>query len=177
MDRTIKTSRLSLRSPQISDANWITQGLSKFSVAGNMLVPHPFAIDHAIDWLSHTPTLKAANEARFCIDYENQGGVGVVSFRQKDGNAQLGYWLDERFWARGIMSEAIKATIGWYYANTGDDIVTSGVFHFNMASLAVQHKLGFVEIGRSNAYCPARGEDIEHIDTELSRDAFEAATT
>lgn len=176
MDRTIQTNRLLLRPPQISDANWITKGLSNFGVAGSMLVPHPFEIDHAIDWLSRTATLKAPNEIRFCIDYESQGGVGVVSFSEKNGFAQLGYWLDEHFWARGIMSEAVKAITGWYYTNTKADIITSGVFHFNMASLAVQHKLGFVETGRSQVYCPARGEDIEHIDTELSRDAFEAAT-
>ncbi len=174
MDNTIQTKRLLLRKPKLSDASWVTEGLSNFEVAGNMLVPHPFQMDMALDWLNHAQTLKAPNETRFCIDYQDQG-VGVVSFREKNGNAQLGYWLNQNQWGQGIMSEAVKATIGWYYANTKADIITSGVFHFNMASLAVQYKLGFAEIERSQVYCPARDQDIEHIDTELTRDTFEAA--
>lgn len=175
MDKTIRTDRLFLRQPKLSDANWIYQGLSNYEVASNMLVPHPFNMDMALDWLNHAQTLKAPREIRFCIEHQNDGGIGVVSFRQKNGNAQLGYWLDQKYWGRGIMSEAVKETCRWYYANTKADIITSGVFHFNMASLAVQYKLGFAETERSQVYCPARGEDIEHIDTELTRDTFEAA--
>ncbi|MCF6303232.1 MAG: GNAT family N-acetyltransferase [Devosiaceae bacterium] len=175
MDRTIHTERLLLRAPKLSDANWITKGLSNFTVAGNMLVPHPFEIDHALEWLLQEKNSNVPAEAQFCIDHQKDGGVGSVSFRRKSGNAQLGYWLDEHYWGRGIMSEAVKAAVQWYYASTRADIITSGVFHFNMASLAVQHKLGFVETGRSEVYCPARAADIEHIDTELTREAFEAA--
>lgn len=175
MDKTIRTNRLLLRQPTLADANWIYQGLSNFEVAGNMLVPHPFEMDMAIQWLEHAQTLKVPKETRFCIEHQNDGGIGVVSFREKDGFAHLGYWLDQRYWGRGIISEAVKETCGWYYANTKADIITSGVFHFNMASLAVQYKLGFAEIERSQVYCPARDQDIEHIDTELTRDTFEAA--
>ena len=33
-------------------------------------------------------------------------------------------------------------------------------------------KLGFVETGRSTRHCLARGEELEHIDTELTREAY-----
>ena len=175
MDKTIQTPRLLLRQPKLSDAGWMRDGLSNFAVASNMLVPHPLEIDHMLDWLEKGQVNTGPEETAFCIEHQKDGGVGSVSFVKKNGNAQLGYWLDERYWGRGIMSEAVKAALQWYYARTGADIITSGVLHFNMASLAVQHKLGFVEIGRSQVYCPARAADIEHIDTELTRDVFEAA--
>jgi RimJ/RimL family protein N-acetyltransferase len=175
MSVSIKTRRLCLRRPKLSDAKWITDGLNNFAVAGNMLVPFPFEMDHALDWLNQTTSLKAPGEARFCIEHENDGGVGVIGFRLIKTRPRMGYWLDERFWGRGIMSEAVKTTLGWYYATTKVDIVTSGVFHFNVASLAIQRKVGFVETGRSMVRCLARNADIEHIDTKLTRQAFEAA--
>ncbi len=179
----IRTDRLLLRAPRLSDANWITSGLGNMAVAQNMLVPHPFSMDHALDWLENRqrPDTPGNNEnatpreIRFCIEHEKDGGIGIVSFRTCNGSDQLGYWLAEPFWGRGIMSEALRETLRWYYERAQADIVTSGVFYFNMASLAVQHKLGFVETDRSMVYCPARGADIEHINTELTRDAFEAA--
>jgi len=74
------------------------------------------------------------------------------------------------------MTEAMRAVLWWYFASTRADLVLSGVFHFNMASLAIQQKLGFVETGRSVVHCLARGQDVEHIDTELTRDAYAGST-
>ncbi len=82
MDNTIQTKRLLLRKPKLSDASWVTEGLSNFEVAGNMLVPHPFQMDMALDWLNHAQALKTPKEIRFSIEYQDRG-VGVVSFREK----------------------------------------------------------------------------------------------
>jgi RimJ/RimL family protein N-acetyltransferase len=50
--------------------------------------------------------------------------------------------------------------------------VVSGVFYFNAASLAVQDKLGFTRTGIGKRICLAQNTDIDHIETELTRDAF-----
>lgn len=47
--------------------------------------------------------------------------------------------------------------------------IRCGAFDFNRASLAIQKKLGFVEIGTGTLHCLARREDLRHIDTELTR--------
>jgi RimJ/RimL family protein N-acetyltransferase len=68
------------------------------------------------------------------------------------------------------MTEAARAVIDWYFGTEREAVrIRSGVFHFNQASLAVQKKLGFTETGSSRRHCLARGEDVRHIDTELSR--------
>jgi RimJ/RimL family protein N-acetyltransferase len=81
----------------------------------------------------------------------------------------IGYWLGEPFWNRGFMTEAAIAILDWYFGATTSVSVSSGVFHFNRASLAVQKKLGFTETGRSFRLCLARKEEVRHIDTELTR--------
>jgi RimJ/RimL family protein N-acetyltransferase len=62
--------------------------------------------------------------------------------------------------------------LDWYFAVTRADAIASGVFAFNKASLAVQKKLGFTEIGTSRLHCLARAADLEHIDTRLTRKAW-----
>ena len=61
------------------------------------------------------------------------------------------------------------AILDWYFGATASVSVSSGVFQFNRASLAVQRKLGFTETGRSFRLCLARKEEVSHIDTELTR--------
>jgi RimJ/RimL family protein N-acetyltransferase len=67
------------------------------------------------------------------------------------------------------MSEAVRGALEWYFTATNADVLASGVFHFNKPSLAIQKKLGFTETGLSSRLCLARGEEVRHIDTELTR--------
>ena len=53
--------------------------------------------------------------------------------------------------------------------------IASGAHVGNERSLAVQRKLGFVEVGRRLRFVQALDRDIEHIETELTRDRFTAA--
>lgn len=175
MTPLLETSRLRLRAPGLGDASRLAEFLNNFAVSGNLAqVPHPYTIDDARAWLGKWRADAAPADTGFILDLREEGAVGMVRFRNVGGEAHIGYWLGEPFWNRGIMSEALTRVIGWYFAVTHADLVTSGVFHFNMASLAIQQKLGFVETGRSSVHCLARGEQVEHIDTELTRDAFSA---
>lgn len=174
MTPLLTTSRLRLRPPGIDDATQLANLLDNIAVSGNLSgVPHPYAIADASQWLGKWRTDAKPAETNFIIDHNDQGAIGVIGFRLKDADAQIGYWLGERFWGQGIMTEALSRVIDWYFDITKADLITSGVFHFNMPSLAIQQKLGFVETGRSQLHSIARGEDIENIDTELTRDAFE----
>lgn len=170
----IETLRLTLRPPTLGDAPAIARHLGNFAVAGNLSrVPHPFALADAEAYLRARPARPGPGETAFAIELEDEL-VGIVGTHEDGTGPVVGYWLAEPHWGRGIMTEAVTAVLDWYFGATDADLIVSGVFHFNMASLAIQHKLGFVETGRSTRYCLARGADVEHIDTELTREAFEA---
>jgi len=174
MTPLLTTPRLRLRSPGIGDATRLTELLNNFAVSGNLTsVPHPYTVTDANTWLGSWRASPRPAETSFIIERIGEGAVGVLGFRAKQGDAHIGYWLGEPHWGHGLMTEATSAALTWYFGATTDDYITSGVFHFNMASLAIQQKLGFVETGRSTIHCLARSEDVEHIDTELTRDAFE----
>ena len=105
----------------------------------------------------------------FILDLPGGGLIGHAGFHPDVQGTVIGYWLGEPFWNRGFMTEAAIAILDWYFGATTSVSVSSGVFHFNRASLAVQKKLGFTETGRSFRLCLARKEEVRHIDTELTR--------
>ncbi len=174
MDVTLRTARLLLRQPRPDDAERIALFLNNFAVAGNLsLVPYPYRISDARAWLRNWRPDRPAGETGFTIDLPGEGVVGHVGFHREPQGSVLGYWLAQPFWSRGLMSEAVREVVGWYFSVTDANSLGSGVFHFNKASLAIQRKMGFREVGVSLRLCLARGEEVRHIDTELTRAAWE----
>ncbi len=57
------------------------------------------------------------------------------------------------------------------------DTIYSGAFADNEASLRVQEKLGFVRDGETTLHSKPRGADFPHVNTKLTRSAFEARST
>jgi RimJ/RimL family protein N-acetyltransferase len=177
MTRIVETERLLLRPHRWKDAERIVQFIGDFEVAGNLArVPHPYSHEDAAMWLDiQTVQANPVPEATaFAIEIKGEGYAGAVGVHQSDGSGPvLGYWLGKPFWGNGYMTEAAAAARNWFFGVSDAPALLCGAFHFNAASLAIQRKLGFVETGRSKVYCLARGEDVDHIDTALSRIRFE----
>jgi RimJ/RimL family protein N-acetyltransferase len=170
MDVTLHTPRLLLRPPLLGDAPNIARYLNDFAVAGNLSrVPYPYRLSDAKAWIRTWRPDRPAAETGFTLELPGEGAIGHVGFHPDAQGTVIGYWLAQQFWNRGLMSEAVRAALDWYFATTDAQNLASGVFHFNRASLAVQKKLGFVETGTSTRLCLARGEEVRHIDTELTR--------
>mgnify|MGYP001267565938 CR=1 FL=1 len=175
MTPTLLTQRLILRPPQLGDAEPIARYLNDMAVAGNLArVPHPYYLSDAQAWLRSQRIDLAASEVSFAIELAGQGYVGHIGYQPVGEAAVIGYWLGKPFWGRGIMSEAAAAAVDWFFGATDAQAIHSGVFHFNAASLAIQKRLGFTETGRSTLLCLARGAELEHIDTILTRSVWKA---
>jgi RimJ/RimL family protein N-acetyltransferase len=175
VDVILKSRRLALRQPKPSDAERLAQYLNNFAVAGNLSrVPYPYRLADAKAWLRTWRPDRPAAETGFIIDLEGEGLIGHVGFHTDEQGTVIGYWLGEPYWNRGFMSEACAAALRWYFDVTAAPSIASGVFHFNRASLAIQKKLGFTETGSSYRLCLARGEEVRHIDTELTRNSWAA---
>jgi RimJ/RimL family protein N-acetyltransferase len=170
MDVTLETRRLILRQPRPEDAPRTARLLNNFAVSGKLSrVPYPYKLSDAEWWISRWRADKPAGETNFFIELPGEGLIGNCGLHPESGTTVIGYYLGEPYWNRGFMSEAAAAVIAWYFDVTGAAQVGSGAFAFNKASLAVQKKLGFTEIGTSTLHCLARQEDLRHIDTRLTR--------
>jgi len=72
------------------------------------------------------------------------GGIGVsVQTDIYRKNAELGYWLAEPFWGKGIISEAIRIMISEAFEQLDITRIFARPFHTNKASHRVLEKAGF----------------------------------
>jgi RimJ/RimL family protein N-acetyltransferase len=78
------------------------------------------------------------------VDGEVVGGIGVMvqtDIHRK--NAELGYWLAEPFWGKGIMSVAIPMLVFEAFERLDITRISARPFHTNKASHRVLEKAGF----------------------------------
>ena len=171
MKDILKTERLVLRPFEAADASRVAHLIGNWNVA-RMLAspPFPYARTDAVKYIAADQAARRdASYSAYAITLE-EGLIGCISVALTKRGPNLGYWLGEPFWGRGLMSEAACAvTAEFFRAMTKEPVLTSGVFAENPASLAIQRKLGFETVGERPVYCNARGHDVRHIDTELTR--------
>lgn len=79
------------------------------------------------------------------INGEAVGGIGIsVQSDIYRKNAELGYWLAEPFWERGIISQAISMIVSQAFEQLDILRIFARPFHSNLASHRVLEKSGFM---------------------------------
>ena len=106
--------------------------------------PYPYTELAAKQWID------IANEnvplTNFAIVFKGTaiGGIGIIKkadvFRK---NAEIGYWLGEKYWNRGIATKVLKAMLDYTFKNFSIHRIYAHVFETNTASKAVLKKCGF----------------------------------
>lgn len=169
----IKTGRLLLRPTRRSDIDTLVAEISDFAVSKMLArVPYPYRRRDAEAFLAAAGAAELADlPLAITLDDQLIGGIGLSGVRREH---EFGYWLGRAHWGKGYATEAGHAFLTYVFAAFASDIVRSGVFVGNAASLRVQEKLGFQEIGTRKVHCLARGRRLEHIDTILTRERFSA---
>ena len=169
----IRTRHLHLRPMQEDDVDRIVRFLSDFEVSKWLArVQHPYEESHAIDWVKRNQSQRPADQSGFVLDM-GDGLIGSIGYHLIDEIPNVGYWLAKPFWGRGLMSEAVEAVIAWLFSVSDHQLIRSGIFEGNQASLRIQQKLGFKIIGSEKKHCLARGKNLTHLEMRLSRRRFE----
>ena len=169
----IETERLILRRPRLRDAPRIAALLNNFEVTKNLArVPHPYTINMAVDWLIRQKREWSPDTVTFAVCDKRNGLMGFCGMHREGRAAEIGYWLGEPYWGKGYMTEATAATIDWYFTTSGANRMGSGVCLIKAPSLAIQDIWGLVRTGIGKRICLAQNAEIDHIETELTRDAF-----
>lgn len=136
-----------LRPWKISDASRLSEIADNKKVADNLRdgFPNPYSKNDAISWLNSI--IPENNPPRFfAIIFEGiiAGSIGIVPktdiYRK---NVEIGYFLSEEFWGKGIATRAIKAATT--YAFKEFDIVRAYAEPFadNNGSRRALEKAGF----------------------------------
>jgi len=105
-------------------------------------------------------------ESDFAIASRNEliGGIGFHP--QADVHrlsAEVGYWLGEPFWGRGIATAALRALTEWVFATTALVRLYAHVFEWNPASARVLEKAGYTLEGRMRRSVIKDGQVIDQL--------------
>jgi len=74
--------------------------------------------------------------------------IGVITLSKKlDGIYELGYSLEEKYWGKGIMTEATKALVDYAFRVLNAYEIDAGCFLNNYRSERVLLKCGFKYVG------------------------------
>ncbi len=105
--------------------------------------PFPYTISDAIKWIDFA---KSHSESEFAIDSSSEAIGGMRLRIQEDiqhRTAEIGYWLGEPFWGKGITTSAVKALVNYAFNNFDLVRIHAFVFEWNLASARVLEKSGF----------------------------------
>ena len=106
--------------------------------------PSPYTLEDAESWVRHAARALPATDFCIGVDGAAAGAIGLVLRDDVDRvSAELGFWLGEPFWGRGIMSDAVAAFVPWAFDRFGLSRIYAQVFAFNPASARVLEKAGF----------------------------------
>jgi RimJ/RimL family protein N-acetyltransferase len=143
----IKAKKFILRTPQKSDAADIAKNINNIKIVRNLaVVPFPYKLKDAklyIDKMLRTMTKEKPTDyvMYIVIDNEVVGAVGAhhIEYGHK---AEIGYWLGEKHWGKGIMSEAVKKFIPLVTKKFKLRRVAAKAFSYNPASMRILEKVG-----------------------------------
>lgn len=111
--------------------------------------PHPYTTRDGSAFLKHTREQRPETAVAIALNGEAVGGIGFQLQRDVERvSAEIGYWLGEPFWGRGIATEALVALTEYAIVTHGLTRVYAAPFAWNMASCRVLEKAGYVLEGR-----------------------------
>jgi RimJ/RimL family protein N-acetyltransferase len=126
--------------------------------------PYPYTDRDARNWLE--AVIDAEPETTFAIDVAGEavGGIGYTMQYDVDRrSAEIGYWLGEEFWGRGIATEAVIAVTDHAFANHDLCRLYAHVFAWNPASARVLEKAGYTFEGRLRKSVTKEGQTIDQL--------------
>lgn len=83
----------------------------------------------------------------FAIDLDGKaiGGIGIhPKYDVEQKNAELGYWLAEPYWGKGIITKAIKEMVVFGFKTYDINRIFARPFGTNIGSQKVLEKAGFI---------------------------------
>jgi RimJ/RimL family protein N-acetyltransferase/catechol 2,3-dioxygenase-like lactoylglutathione lyase family enzyme len=106
--------------------------------------PHPYTAEAGRAWLRYAAEAKPETQFAVEVDGEAAGGIGFLPQRDIERcSAEVGYWLGERVWGRGVATAALRAVTDYAFAAFGLTRLYALPFADNLASRRVLEKAGY----------------------------------
>ena len=158
--------KFKLRPWTLEDLNSLVRNANNFNVARFMTdgFPHPYTNENGKSFLEFAAKDTPINNFAIDIQGEAAGGIGIrLQSDIHKKNAEIGYWLGESFWGKGIITEAIKEIIEFGFENYDINRIFAKPFGTNPASQRVLEKSGFKLEGKFEKTLLKNGEYLDEL--------------
>ncbi len=142
----LKDGEVRLRPLRYADREILANLANNKKIWNNVrdMFPHPYTLAEADKFLDMVKQQEPV--ITFAIEYEFQfcGVIGIVL--QKDvyrKSAEIGYWIGEPFWGKGIATKAVSLAANYAFDSLQLNRLFAGIFRGNEASKKVLEKCGF----------------------------------
>ena len=137
-----------IRKWRLSDAADLATALSNKKVQDNLRdgLPFPYTEKDGLDYINAMLSANQNDTFAFATTVDDKviGSIGV--FRRENIHrltAELGYYVSEDYWGKGIMTEAVKQICEYVFRNSDIIRIYAEPFSYNTASCRVLEKAGF----------------------------------
>lgn len=163
-------SRVTLRVGRREDAERIYRLANNPIIAAMTGIPHPYpGIAGAEQWIESTwRRLVARTEIHLAITLTGEdqaiGYIGLNSINPDNKSAELGYWLGEPYWSRGLGTEAAALMVEHAFRALGLNRIFARCRDDNRRSYRVMEKIGmkFEGLAREEVFRDGQFLDMRH---------------
>jgi [ribosomal protein S5]-alanine N-acetyltransferase len=149
-----------------SDITSLVKYANNFNIAKNLTnkFPHPYSEEDGAAFIEFASSGDPIHI--FCIEVAGEAVGGIGIHPQGDifsKNAELGYWLAEPFWGKGIISKAIPQVVDHAFNTYDITRIYARPFGTNHASQKVLEKNNFILEGRFEKTIFKNGEFLDEL--------------
>jgi RimJ/RimL family protein N-acetyltransferase len=135
--------------------------IAKFMTDG---FPNPYSNENGEAFIAFATKDDPIHIFAIEVDGNAVGGIGIHP--QQDimrKNAELGYWLGEKYWGKGIITAAITQVLAFAFRTYDITRVFARPFGTNYASQRVLEKAGFILEARLEKTVFKNGEYLDEL--------------
>jgi RimJ/RimL family protein N-acetyltransferase len=146
----IAGDRCAVRAWKLRDAEALVRHANNENVSKQLRdrFPHPYTMSAARGFLEHIITVRPVTNFAIEVEGEPAGGIGFATGSDVERfSAEIGYWLGESYWGRGIVTEALSLVTDYAFTHMNILRLFALPFADNVASARVLDKAGYVPEG------------------------------
>jgi [ribosomal protein S5]-alanine N-acetyltransferase len=139
--------RCIVRQWQMQDADALVRHADNINVARQLRdrFPHPYTRANASIFLKAATSAAEPSNLAIEVDGEAAGAIGYVPGMDVERySAEIGYWLGESYWGRGVVTEALLLVTDHVFTTANLLRLFALPFADNGASARVLEKAGFM---------------------------------
>ena len=139
--------KLRLRNWRKEDIASLVKLANNKKIADNLRdqFPHPYTLQNAEEWIAMNEKRNLTTNFAIEVNGELAGSCGMMIYEDVYRlSAEIGYWIAEPFWGKGIATEAVRLLVEKIKTDFPEIVrVSAEIFEHNRASMRVLEKNEF----------------------------------